>query len=427
MTLTHTVRVACLVEAFPKLSETFVLNQITGLIDRGHEVDVYPTYREEAGATHPSIQRYDLLNRTHYPQAPRNRLHRIFRAVWEATGRFKQDTPRLVHAALWPGHGQRPLNSKVFYDGLRFLGQTPYDIAHFQFGSVALTALPLLAHGLIRGHVVVSLRGADLFLSFENDPQGRERLIRLTDLFLPVSDTLRARIIAMGAPPERVEVHHSGIVLERFPFEPRTRVAGEPTRIASVGRFVPKKGFQHAIEALARVAAAGHDITYHLIGSGRLQADLERQIAQLGLQNRVWMLGAQPHDKIIAILRGMHILLTPSVTAPNGDQEGIPNVLKEAMAMGMPVVSTRHSGIPELVEHGVSGYLAAEGDAEALAQELARMIAEPERWRAMGKAGRQRVESEFNSQRLNDRLVTLYQSLRSGRLSSIERRGSRTR
>jgi colanic acid/amylovoran biosynthesis glycosyltransferase len=139
------------------------------------------------------------------------------------------------------------------------------------------------------------------------------------------------------------------------------------------------------------------------------------------------MPGAQSHDKIIAILRGMHILLTPSVTAPNGDQEGIPNVLKEAMAMGMPVVSTRHSGIPELVEDGVSGYLAAEGDAEALAQELARMIAHPERWGAMGKAGRQRVESEFNSQRLNDRLVTLYQNLRNGPLSSIERPGSTTR
>jgi colanic acid/amylovoran biosynthesis glycosyltransferase len=420
------MRVAFFVWAFPKLSETFVLNQVTGLIDRGCEVDIYADEREPEGASHPSIQHYDLLKRTLYPMPPRDRPRRLLRATWELTARFKPATPRLLRASLWPGHGHRPFNSRVFYDGLRFLDKPAYDIAHFQFGYAALAALPLLTHRVIQGRIVVSLRGADLFRSFEDDPKGRARLIQLTDLWLPVSHTLQAKIIALGAPPERVEVHRSGIMLDRFPFEPRVRAPGEPTRIVSVGRFVPKKGFHHAIEAVARLVAAGHPITYTLIGSGRQQRLLERQIATLGLQKHVQLLESQPHDKIIAILRGMHCLLAPSVTAPDGDQEGIPNVLKEAMAMGIPVVSTHHSGIPELVQHGVSGYLAREGDSEALTQELIRIITEPERWQAMGEAGRRRVEAEFNSEQLNDRLVALYRNLKSAPPDALASRDDAT-
>jgi colanic acid/amylovoran biosynthesis glycosyltransferase len=107
-------------------------------------------------------------------------------------------------------------------------------------------------------------------------------------------------------------------------------------------------------------------------------------------------------------MRSAHIFLGPSVTAASGDQEGIPTVIKEAMAVGLPVVSTIHSGIPELVEHGVTGYLAPERDAETLAKHLIALLRHPDQWGEMGRAGRRRVEMEFDTERLNDALVEHY-------------------
>jgi colanic acid/amylovoran biosynthesis glycosyltransferase len=131
-------------------------------------------------------------------------------------------------------------------------------------------------------------------------------------------------------------------------------------------------------------------------------------IDELDLGEQVKLVGPKSQEEVIALLQDAHLFVTPSVTAASGDQEGIPNVLKEAMAMGIPVVSTRHSGIPELVQDGVSGLLAPERDSEALAERLACLIDHPEKWAAMGRAGRQHVESEFDSDKLNKELVDLY-------------------
>ncbi|HEY6104105.1 MAG TPA: glycosyltransferase, partial [bacterium] len=112
--------------------------------------------------------------------------------------------------------------------------------------------------------------------------------------------------------------------------------------------------------------------------------------------------------EIRRLLEGAHILLAPSVTAQDGDQEGIPNVVKEAMATGMPVVSTRHSGIPELVQDAVSGFLVAERDVDALAERLVFLIDHPETWPEMGRAGRRKVEADFDVEHMHDRLIALY-------------------
>jgi colanic acid/amylovoran biosynthesis glycosyltransferase len=132
-------------------------------------------------------------------------------------------------------------------------------------------------------------------------------------------------------------------------------------------------------------------------------------VGELGVQQSVRLVGAKANAEVIDLLASHHLFVAPSVTAASGDREGIPNVLKEAMATGMPVVSTRHSGIPELVEDGVSGYLVSERDVGALASRLRDLVEHPERWPAMGRAGRTRVENGFASQRLNERLFQLYE------------------
>ncbi len=180
----------------------------------------------------------------------------------------------------------------------------------------------------------------------------------------------------------------------------------------TIARLVEKKGVAYAIEAVARLVSSGKRITYDVIGGdGGLRRDLERLIEDLGVWAYVRLLGWKNHDEVLRLLQNAHILVAPSVTATNGDQEGIPNVIKEAMALGLPVISTLHSGIPELVEDGKSGFLVPERDVDSLADRLAYLIDHPERWPEMGQLGRKYVEEHYDINTLNDSLVEIYQRL----------------
>ena len=182
-------------------------------------------------------------------------------------------------------------------------------------------------------------------------------------------------------------------------------------RLVTVARLVEKKGVAYALQAVARLLRQGTNVSYVIAGDGPLRPDLERLIQDLRLDARVRLLGWVDGEQISRLLKDAHVLVAPSVTAEDGDQEGIPNVLKEAMATGMPVVSTWHGGIAELVEDGVSGFLVAERDVDALTDRLAYLADHVETWPALGRAGRTKVERQFDIERLNDRLVELYRQL----------------
>jgi len=165
------------------------------------------------------------------------------------------------------------------------------------------------------------------------------------------------------------------------------------------------------IRAAARLLRAGRRIAYDVVGDGPLRPALQQLIADYDMEAHIRLLGARNHDDVAALLKRAHVLIAPSVTAADGDQEGIANVLKEAMARGMPVVATVHGGTAELVEDGVSGFLVPERDADALAARLDYLLAHPERWADMGRAGRAKVEAEFDAARLNDQLERIYRRL----------------
>jgi colanic acid/amylovoran biosynthesis glycosyltransferase len=400
------MRIAFLVYSFPELAETFVLNQVTGLIDAGHDVDVYASGAGNGTKTHADIQRYQLRERTHYWNIPRNYVVRGVKAVGFV--RLCWRRPKvLVRALNASKYGRRALSLTLLYTSVRFLDQRPYDIVHCQFATLGRMAMALQDTGAVAGKLVVAFRGSDLTI------RGRipnyEDLFLRGHLFLPVCEKFRGQLIAHGCDSRKIRVHHSGIRLSRFPYVERRRAADEPTRVLSVGRLVEKKGIAYAIEAMAHLKASGRRVLYTVAGAGPLRGELERKVGELGLREEVHLVGPKNQEEVIALLRGAHLLVAPCVTAASGDQEGIPNVLKEAMATGIPVVSTQHSGIPELVQDGVSGLLAPERSSTALAERLAHLIDHPERWPTMGRAGRARVEAEFDSAKLNAELAELYQ------------------
>lgn len=403
------LRIAYIVGAFPDVSETFLVAQIVGMAARGHYVDIYTT-RDRPGCDTPSeVRRYGLPARTHSLAASK-RLSRAIHTLgllltvgWRA--------PRVVArllAVMWKdgfsgwarlAHGALTLVR---------LNARRYDVIHAQFGSFGLLATKLVDVGAVQGAVVTSFRGWDLTKHARAHPAAYERLLRRGTLFLPVSRALAQLLIDVGCDRGRIRIHHSGIACRRLRYRESRPCGDEAVRVISVARLVEKKGIAYAVKAIARVIASGKRVSYTVVGEGPLRPELESLIRALGVAGHVRLVGARAHDDTLAMIDAAHILIAPSVTAPDGDAEGIPNSLKEAMAMGLPVIGTRHGGIPELVEDAVSGFLVPERDVSALAGRLSELIAHPERWAAMGRAGRRRVEAEYDIDRLSHELVGLY-------------------
>jgi colanic acid/amylovoran biosynthesis glycosyltransferase len=216
------------------------------------------------------------------------------------------------------------------------------------------------------------------------------------------------RLLEAGCDRSKVVVLHSGIDCARFQYIERHHRKGEAMRIVTIGRLTEKKGIAFAIQAVAQVIASGRNLSYTIVGEGPLRAELLRLVEELDLSKHVQLLGWRTRDQVVDLIEAAHVLLAPSVTAADGDEEGIPNSVKEAMASGMQVVSTNHGGIPELVEDGVSGYLVPQRDVEAIADRLRQLIDHPQAWANMGQAARKRVMAEFDIDKLNDELVRLY-------------------
>jgi colanic acid/amylovoran biosynthesis glycosyltransferase len=407
------MRVAFLTALFPVHSELPFLNQIVGLIERGHRVEIYADGPQPGGHFHPDVERLGLQALTRYPlRWPEARLDR-----WKAAANLL-----LAHRGAERRTLLRTLDPSRFWhrawtlDQLRrtarFLPSRPYDVCYCAFGMDAPHALRLRRLGVLAGELVVAFRGADTTKYVaRRGPRVYARTFREARLLLPVCDFLGRRLVQLGAPPERVMVHRTGIDLRRWPYRERPPSPAGRLRMVSVGRLVEKKGVEHALRALRLLLDRGLDVQYRILGDGPLRDRLTALVGQLGLDRHVTLHGRNRQERVRVDLEHSDVLVAASVTAADGDEEGIPNVLKEAMASGMPVVGSRHAGIPELVEDGVSGLLVPERDEQGLADALQRLAGEPGRRAAMGRAGRAKVEREYDIHSLNDRLAGLLEHL----------------
>jgi colanic acid/amylovoran biosynthesis glycosyltransferase len=407
------MRVAFLTALFPVHSELPFLNQIVGLIERGHQVEVYADDPQPGGRFHPDVDRLGLQALTRYPlRWPAARLDR-----WKAAANVV-----LAHRGAERRTLLRTLDPLRFWhrawtlDQLRrtarFLPRTPYDICYCAFGMDAPHALRLRRLGVLGGKLVVAFRGADTTKYVaRRGPRVYARTFREARLLLPVCDFLGRRLMELGAPPERVVVHRTGIDLRRWRYRERSPSADGRLRLVSVGRLVEKKGVEYTLRAVRILVDRGLDVECRILGDGPHRDRLTALVRELGLDTRVAVHGRTQQERVRAGLDQSDVLVAASVTAADGDEEGIPNVLKEAMASGMPVVGTSHAGIPELIEDGVSGLLVPERDELALADALQRLAVEPGRWTAMGRAGRAKVEREYDIHNLNDRLAGLLEDL----------------
>ena len=400
------LRIACFVPSFPELSETFILRQIAGLLERGHDVRVFTLREADSGPVQELVARHHLRSRLRVlgdagAAMPHERHGRAAPGAFLGALR-----PRNARAAGGWGALVRTLGA------LR--GADPFDVVHCHYGPMGL-----------RYGVAAQLWSAPLVVSFYGYDASRyprergdavyEPLFAQAPTVTSLSAHMDERLRALGCAPERIRrvplsVEPSG------EDEPAHRGLREGVRLLTVGRLVEKKGHAHALRAIALVRDEMPGLRYDVMGDGPLRADLEALAATLGIADRVHFHHAAASDSVGRAMDDADLFVLPSVTASDGDEEGTPTVLLEAAYRRLPVLATRHAGIPEVVDDGESGMLVAEGDDDALAEGLRAMVRARERWPAMGEAGRRLVIDRGHL--MGDvaaRLETLYAELLSAR------------
>jgi len=222
-------------------------------------------------------------------------------------------------------------------------------------------------------------------------------------LIIAVSEFIRARAIELGADPAKVRVHHTGV-----PIAPAPAPVPPKWDIVFVGRFVEKKGIDDLVEAVGLLPDLRPRVL--LIGAGPLAEPIRLRAAELGLD--ATFLGVQDATVVRRSLAESKVFVSPSKTAPNGDTEGLPTTILEAGSMGLPTISTYHSGIPEAVVHGETGLLCREGDRAALAAAIRRVLTDDELRARLGSQARRHTEAHFDLDEQTGRLQELYESVR---------------
>ncbi|MBM3266066.1 MAG: glycosyltransferase [Candidatus Sericytochromatia bacterium] len=305
----------------------------------------------------------------------------------------------------WPLRGDRRFGAvyaRLVAAAARDLG--PHDVVHAHFGDQGYRSR------LVRAPLVVSFYGHDYTLA--RDPwwaAAYREVFAAARLVVAEAPHAASRLCDLGCPPAKVRIHPLGVDFARINFRPR--FPRMPIEVLFVGRFEDKKGLPDALEAVAR---AGPGFRLTVIGDGPAAPALKAHAARLGL-DVAWR-GLLPHQAVREALDRADLLIAPSRTAASGDTEGgLPIVVVEALAAGLPVLATRHADLPWAVEDGRTGRLVPERDPAALAAALQGMAAHPERWPIMGALGRAAVLARHDARRQPGRLRALYEEATAGK------------
>jgi len=351
------------VQYFPAPSQTYVLNMITGLIDNGHNVLIFALSENSSVGAQSEVEKYGLLDRVIYEQLP-------------------EELPDC-------------------------------DIVFCQNGFVGRKILEVnrLAEWLNQRKLVVCLRGGDITMDVKDNPNLYVELFQSGDLFLPVCDYFKKKLITLGCNSDKIIVYHSAINCSQFEFKNRKKTNKDILHFVSVCRLIQKKGIDFAIKALAIVIKKYKKVHFTVVGDGCERAHLEALIKKLKMENYVTLFGWGTQKEVIEILDKSHIFLLPSRTSRRGSEEGIANALKEAMAMGLISIATWHAGTPELIDDGVSGFLVPEKNSKELAKKIEYVIEHPEMWESVALAARKKIENEFETKKSVQQLEQIFYGL----------------
>jgi colanic acid/amylovoran biosynthesis glycosyltransferase len=396
MPFSHLPRVGYVLKRYPRYSETFIVNEILAHETAGLEIEIF--------ALRPSSDTHfqDIIARVrapvHYLPAEAHLLASDFWMTFAAADASILDLRGAIEAAR--GAEARDVHQAVLLAKLS--RQHGIQHLHAHFGSVATTVARLAARfaGLPYSFTA---HAKDIFHQ-SVQPDDMHRKLHDAATVVTVSDYNVDYLRQVYGPvAQRVTRIYNGLDLDRFPYmAPDNR----PPLIVAVGRLVEKKGFADLVEACAILVGRGRHFTCQIVGAGPLEGDLREQIDRLGLEGRVELTGPRPQGELVAYVQHAAAFVAPCTVGADGNRDGLPTVLLEAMALGTPCVSTDVTGIPEVLHHGETGLMVPQRNPAALADALQGLLAEPAWGARLARRARRLIETEFdirhNAARLRD-------------------------
>jgi colanic acid/amylovoran biosynthesis glycosyltransferase len=385
-----------------------VLRQITGLLERGHHVTIF-AQRSPDRTLHERIERFGLLARARLrPSVPGSPVPRVLNVLRLLAGGSPTSAAIIARTLNVRRLGRRALNLRLALATEGWHKSEDFDLVHAHFAPNGVTAVDLRAARMFDAPIVTTFHGYDInVLPGGPGAQGYDRLFTEGDTFTANSQFLAGRAEALGCPADRTTILPMGVEL---PPAPVRRASNEGvTRVLTVARLSEEKGLSDAIEGVAQAVAGGANLQYRIIGGGPLEADLRDQVTRSELQGIVTLAGPAPEDAVRAAYEESDLFLLPSIRASDGSEEAQGMVLQEAQAQGLPVITSDIGGIPEGVDDGESAFVVAPGDIDAIAARLVESSADPGLRERMGQHGRELVAARFDIERLNDRLVEVYE------------------
>lgn len=396
-------------KGYPRLSETFIAEEILGLERRGFDIRIVALRRPTDESIHP--------------------VHRDIRAPVAYLPEYLHDDPLRVLGAWWrmrrrSGYGaarrqfladlrRDPTRNRFrrFGQALVLADEMPEGAAHLHAHFIHTPASVVAYAALLAGLPwTCSAHAKDIWTSAAWDLAGKLAAARWT---VTCTRAGRDRLDALSPPDRPVRLNYHGLALDRFRPLPLLRPrrdggdAADPVRLLAVGRAVDKKGFDLLVEALARLPRDRHWRLVH-IGGGPALAALKARAAAAGIAERIAWLGPRDQAAVLEQYREADLFVLPCRVTGDGDRDGLPNVLVEAQSQGLACLSTAVGGVPELIADGVNGRLVPPDDPGALAEALGALIGDPDHRRALGRAGQRRVARDFDSAASLDALARLF-------------------
>ncbi len=356
-----------------------IYRQITGLVE--FQTFIITKFRQNAGVF--PFRDVEKLSPTRQGLIRRGYL------------KYLQRTPALIY------RGEYEATRKI-------LVRRDPALMHVYFGNTGVHLLPLVRRW--DRPCIVSFHGMDV----QNRPKEKgyeqrlRELLQLVPLVLVRSQSIADRLQQLGCNPDKIRMNRTGIPLGGFPFVERSFPADGRWSLVQACRLVPKKGLFTTLEAFSLFRRTYPSAHLTIAGDGPLHEPIKKRIRELQIDGSVTLTGFVDQLRLRSLFEQAHLFVHPSYTTEDGNQEGVPNSMLEAMATGLPIVATRHGGIPEAVEDGRQGYLVAERETARLADALAHLASDPELWRQLGKAASAKVSETFEQLRQVNRLEAAY-------------------
>jgi len=400
---------------FPKLSETFVLNEITQLVDLGHKVYIVGFYKPNKTKTHDKVKEYDLIKKTKYLTPVALKISNIIKdlltfgrgikLLFEDRKIEKLKFLKLIYQNDKNTSFLRKITSLLYcWETIKFIEKKDIKHIHCHFASENIR-LAYLINKITKIPYTFTTHAIDIFYKPSKDikkwADDAKKVITISNY------NKQYMHYNFGIPLEKIEVIHCGMCMDEF--KPVKKYNHDKFRIVSVCRFIEKKGISYLIEACKILKNRDKSFSCEIVGKGPLEREFIKLIKNNNLKGNVKLKKPMKHNKIMRFIQTGSVCVLPCIKASNNDMDGIPVVLMESMAMDIPTISTDISGIPELIDNSVNGIIVPQKDASALADAILKIKEDRGFAEKVRKKSREKIEDKFNIKKNVKKLVEVFE------------------